>query len=305
VLDVERAWLAYKPVKVLVFRNRATRQISLYTFEGYEPVPDYDQRLTQRERAGGRVIPDGLLISGLEIEQPSTLISKLRPELEALEKITQQVEELEAEKESLASLEESAQQSVIPTTPITERTKKIHYLEEQVQALRKAQGSTKLIKSAEHRTVLKNALASAQRVVFIIAPWINKDAVDEEIINLIKEAIRRGVWIAIGYGMPLRGPKDSKDKYIDVWVAEQFDKIRKHTEGHRLYIEWLGNTHEKILLCDRTLSVVTSFNWLSYRGDKGFRKETGTYSEEHGMIEQVTQHVFGSFKSLPPEFPRY
>ena len=29
----------------------------------------------------------------------------------------------------------------------------------------------------------------------------------------------------------------------------------------------LGDTHAKVLICDSRFSVVTSFNWLSFRGD--------------------------------------
>jgi phosphatidylserine/phosphatidylglycerophosphate/cardiolipin synthase-like enzyme len=136
----------------------------------------------------------------------------------------------------------------------------------------------------------------------IVSPWINSDVVDDEMLINIKDAVKRGVWILIGYGMPLRH-KETKEDYIDSRVSDQFKNIQKTQEGKHLVLLWLGNTHEKILVCDNVFSVVTSHNWLSYRGDRGFRSETGTYSEDPRIISETIKHVLSEFKYLPDGFP--
>lgn len=258
VLDVERPWLMYKVVNVLVFRDRTTGRVDLRVFEGYEPVPEYDRILKKREQSGGRVIPDDLLDSAVDYVLPSELVQELRPKIERLEELDRQVQEAASEKDELqASLEKLDEET--SAEAVTSKTARIQELESEVQRLKAAQGQSRIVQDNEHRQLLKNALSLAQRGVVIISPWIRRSATDEEIIKLIEQAVQRGVWIAIGYGMPLRR-HESKDLYIDEWVAKQFRRIQKRPDGKRLQVKWLGNTHEKILVCDRQFCVVTSHN---------------------------------------------
>jgi len=51
---------------------------------------------------------------------------------------------------------------------------------------------------------------------------------------------------------------------------------------------YIGNTHRKMLVCDTDFSVITSFNWLSYRGspkDKP-RDEYGQLIRKRHYVEQ-------------------
>jgi phosphatidylserine/phosphatidylglycerophosphate/cardiolipin synthase-like enzyme len=216
-----------------------------------------------------------------------------------VEQIHQQIQDYEAEKESLQASLNVLPEAEQPTKDIvTGKTKRIEELETEVQKLRALSERDKPVRGNEHRQILKDALTSAQQIVMIISPWIRQDSVDREISGLIQKAIERGVIILIGYGMPLRS-RESKEDYLDESVAKAFEKIKKGPNGNKLKVEWLGNTHEKILVCDRSFCVVTSFNWLSYRGDKGFRKEMGTYFENPKMVQEVTDDVLKRFKSAP------
>ncbi len=49
----------------------------------------------------------------------------------------------------------------------------------------------------------------------------------------------------------------------------------------------MANTHEKVLLVDTKYVVITSFNWLSFKGDPklGFRQETGLYTIDSKTIQ--------------------
>jgi hypothetical protein len=302
VLAVERLYLLYKPVNVLVFRNQQSEKLNLRTFEGYEPIPSYDQKLTQRERDGSKVIPDGLLTSASEFIQPSKIGQKILPKLETMERQEQQLQKLEEEK---VVLEQSQKETAQELSVVTTRTQRILELEAELKTYRESNKKSRLIRSYEHFDVLKEAITTATEKVIVISPWIKRDAIDEDIVKLIRDAVRRGVWVIIGYGMPLREDgRDSKEKYADKWVMEQFEKIKKHPDGVKLLIEWLGNTHEKVLICDKRFCVVTSFNWLSYRGDRGFRRERGARFEDVEMIKEVYEDAINAFKALPDEFPK-
>ena len=73
-------------------------------------------------------------------------------------------------------------------------------------------------------------------------------------------------------------PLTERDDDIDDRVLEEFDRLSeqfKFTFVHRR----LGNTHAKVLICDKRFLIITSFNWLSFKGDpkRTFRDERGTY----------------------------
>lgn len=291
VLDIERSWLMYKLVNILVFRDRTTEQIYLHVYEGLVNVPEYDKILTRREQNGGRVIPEDMLVPSLEVAAPSKIARGLGPVIEKLEKVQQQIEEVEIQKEKL---EASVDNTAGNADPITGKTKQILELEDQIVKLKAMLNRDRPVKGAEHRDLLKQALILAKSQVIIISPWVNQSATDNEIIGLIQDALRRGVSVLIGYGMPLR-PGEKKEKYIDEVVEKKLKKIQRGSNGDKLRLEWLGNTHEKILVCDRRFCVLTSFNFLSYRGDQGFRREKGAYFENPEMIKQVADDVLKLF----------
>ncbi len=125
----------------------------------------------------------------------------------------------------------------------------------------------------EHPPLLEEALATAQTRVLIISPWITPAVVDGRFLKLLQAALERGVEVRIGYGLDDRrqGRPDPNDA----------ERALNELSGryHRLKVVWMGNTHAKILLKDSAWFVVSSFNWLSFRGDpkRTFREEWGTF----------------------------
>ncbi len=70
---------------------------------------------------------------------------------------------------------------------------------------------------------------------------------------------------------------------------------RKYPEAFQL--KDLGNTHEKILLRDNDFVVSGSFNWLSFRGDRGrrFRYEDALQVTEPAAIEEYFMEITARF----------
>lgn len=297
VLDVEKCWLMYKPANILVFRERApTERIHLRVYEGYIPVPEYDQILTKRERRGGRVIPDDLLIPAADAAYQSQLMDQLQPQIEELVRIQERIEDVEAQKEELATeVSERAGEAKYGTPLlVTAKSARIQELETQLQELKRLLEGQRPVKAQEHRRILTEALATAKEEVIITSPWIKRGATDSEIIKLIRAAVGRGVSVKISYGMPLESGR-TLEEYIHKDVAEALEKIQKTKGGENLLLKY-GNTHGKVLVCDRRFCVVTSFNWLSYRGGQGFRKENGMYSEIPDFVNLVADQVLEDFE---------
>ena len=137
-----------------------------------------------------------------------------------------------------------------------------------------------LLQTLDHRQALQEAITTAQKELIIISPWLRTDAVDQELMGWLYDALdkSKGLRITIGYGID----GDAK-KQRDWTVKNQKEALaRLHNlssrSRNRLRIVEIGNTHEKIVICDDRFAIITSFNWLSFnpRPGKGVRRETGT-----------------------------
>jgi phosphatidylserine/phosphatidylglycerophosphate/cardiolipin synthase-like enzyme len=60
----------------------------------------------------------------------------------------------------------------------------------------------------------------------------------------------------------------------------------------------LGDTHAKILISDRKFAISTSFNWLSFRGDRSrtFRDERGTIVYDAQKIDELFDSYMTRFQ---------
>jgi hypothetical protein len=317
VTRIERSWLIYRAVNVLLFRQHESEELHFRVFSGYEPMPEYDMVLARLDRQGTRVVPDDLLVSAVDAGS-NELTEDIQPHIVHISYVEEQIQEVVLKQErALQSLEVSPQQDGGSPAPIiTERTKRIAELErriadkdleakkqidqlkereEQIVRLQAQQGKSRVLHVSEHRPLLQKALQSAQQFVLIISPWINRAATDQPLIKMIARAIERDVVVLIGYGITPR-PGETRKDALDPYVESQFEQIKSGANGANLQYVYFADTHQKILICDRTFCVVTSLNWLSYRGDKGIRQETGIYSEDLGLIDRLA-------RTLLPRFP--
>ena len=55
----------------------------------------------------------------------------------------------------------------------------------------------------------------------------------------------------------------------------------------------IGNTHEKVVICDRKYAIVTSFNWLSFnpKPGKAIRRETGMRITDSVAVQGLRQRL--------------
>ena len=54
------------------------------------------------------------------------------------------------------------------------------------------------------------------------------------------------------------------------------------------------------MISDEKFVVITSFNWLSFKGDpnRGFRQETGVYSEDINLINERINNLNNRIKEV-------
>lgn len=283
-------------MNILIFRNPTTRKIFLRVYQGYEPAERYDQPLTERESNGGKVIPDFLLIPASDANSFILDDAGDEAEIQKLKDLNRKLKDAELQKQQI-------EQDSIPLSPkaVTARTQQIEEQKKVIADLQKRLAGNRILEADEHRSVLIDGVTNAKRFIFIISPWISQDGTDPELVGLFRRAIQKGVWIVIGYGMPPRRNNNDRPAIIPA-VEEEFKKIQKLKNGGRFIYQYWGSTHTKTLVCDNEFCVITSFNFLSYKGGQGFRDETGSYHVDPEYVRELLQRKLKRFKNLPEDF---
>ena len=110
----------------------------------------------------------------------------------------------------------------------------------------------------EHPEYLLDAISNPKNRVIIISPWITRAVVNRSFLEKIERALRDEVEVLIGYGI---GGEPNKDASVEEELTELSGKYENFT------FKYFGDTHAKILMKDTEYYIISSFNWLSFRGD--------------------------------------
>ncbi|MBI3723616.1 hypothetical protein HY251_06640 [bacterium] len=201
------------------------------------------------------------------------------------EPVSAKLAELEAEGATVIPLEERRDLVLGP------RGEEIHAaVAEAQQAARPA-----VLGTSEHREALRDAIFDARRELIVVSPWLRTAAVDPELVGWFRTALdrRRDLRVTIGYGIE-RDPKKGRDPA----ARDQEEALRRlqavgdRARG-RLRVVEIGNTHEKLVVCDDRYVIITSFNFLSFnpRPGKGIRREMGHRITDQAVVAQVKAQV--------------
>nr|WP_255550974.1 phospholipase D-like domain-containing protein [Granulicella sp. dw_53] len=145
----------------------------------------------------------------------------------------------------------------------------------------------------DHPLLLRDALKTAKERLLIISPWIRGEVVDKDFLKDLENRLQAGVSVYIGHGIttnPTRNPKSAD-------AAAKTDLQKLATAYANLRFVRIGNTHAKVLIKDQEFAAITSFNWLSFRGDPN-----KTYRDEQGVLLQKTDLVNSKFDEVVQQF---
>lgn len=133
-----------------------------------------------------------------------------------------------------------------------------------------ADDEVRAISVFEHPDLLDEALTQATRRILIISPWIKNAIITTDFISKLEGRLRRGVAVHIAYGY-----KHDDDSCDDKAVRRLENLVGRYRE--KFTFTRLKSTHAKILIFD-DVWIATSFNWLSFKGDRDrtYRMEEGT-----------------------------
>lgn len=146
----------------------------------------------------------------------------------------------------------------------------------------------------DHPPRLEEALAEARNRLLIISPWIGACVVNDGFLRKVATAASRGVKIYIGYGIP-EDPRRPKPPARELEAEKRLVDLGRMSGN--IIVKRLGDTHAKVLAYDQTWAILTSFNWLSFKGsrDKGYRDEQGVLLRLPAMVDR-------KFNELLPRF---
>ncbi len=204
----------------------------------------------------------------------------MEPIVARIAELTRAVENVTQERNQ----QEDVNQAQAFNTQIAEKDAEIAALKDQLAAVK-----YRIVSVAEHRGLLEKALAEAKERVVIACPFISAAAVNNELVEWLRRALARGVSVLIGYGM---GDESRESQGGFIAGVRRLEGLRERYKD-RFTLRYLPSkgrpSHAKVLICDADYFILTSFNWLSFRGDGGrsFRNEQGVLIKEAAAVQEM------------------
>lgn len=287
---INKAYFEYKKISILIYYSKEREELDVKVFEKGDRISEYEEVILKMQNENLMQIEFDEKIYFQDIDDQDCFTKKLSESVinEAWEheknkyKINEDINKAEREKQEN---DEIFKEEFIDIEEKYTATQNIKKLEEEINRLQEQLNTqSKIVHTYEHRGILMDGLKNARQFIVIVSPWIKRSGFDYELENLIKQAISRKVKVFIGYGI---SEKDDSDQEI----INRLNKLQITNKNLKLIK--LANTHEKVLICDDDFVVVTSFNWLSFKGDpkRGFRQETGVYTKRKEMIYSMISNL--------------
>lgn len=153
------------------------------------------------------------------------------------------------------------------------------------------------LQDKEIRDKFIKAFSDAKYEFNIASPWMNNYVVNNELISKMESLLTRGTSIKIAYGIEensYNSKMDNKNTNSDR-IAQKL-KERFDIYGDKFTIKKV-NSHNKLLICDESYYLETSFNLLSFAGEydensKDTRGEGATYSTNLEVIKDLRNRYF-------------
>lgn len=283
---IERREMHFVPCVLLFYRAQSGQevQVAFYLDDGFS----LEHENAFRELGGPELAGANHALTAPEMPVLEDLIEGLN-EAQKVSELLSLEQEVSNTMQSEASLDASRIEQ-IATEGDSERTPSSGVPNAVVARLRAM--TQRCIRTHEHPGLLRKALTGSQNRLLIVSPWITHWVIDNMFVMSLEALLRNGVAVTIGYGLAddegARGTDKAKQKpAITLQAEKELASIKKRFDNFKLV--FLGNTHRKLLVSDDKFAVVTSFNWLSFRGDPGrkARDEFGFLVTEPDDVESI------------------
>ena len=146
-----------------------------------------------------------------------------------------------------------------------------------------------------HRNELIETLERAKHTVIIWSGFARNFSINDELIDLFKSALNRGVNIYVGYGY-----NTSRGEKASATVIEKLNKLREYGKEERsrgFFLIGVKDNHKKILVCDDEYIIVGSFNWLGNNKGNPNDEESYKITNRDRVVKESSKHKSDIIKS--------
>lgn len=290
---IDRRDSFFVPAQALVYKSKAGDEIQVAFVVDGRPDADYEAAFARTNSVKKLRILENLEESGpkkLAVEfLGREFVGKVS--LVNLERLKHEVSSVQAQAETVQGkleVTEADDQKQALQHQLEVAQNKIAELEKKIAA-----SPLDWLEVYDHRPRLEQALKESQERLLIISPWITAASVNREFVQQFEQLLRRNVKVYIGYGFG-ETKSDKKD-----WDLRAQKSIQELTQKYTNFtLKRLGDTHAKVLISDQKFAISTSFNWLSFRGDRSrtFRDERGTIVYDAQKIDELFNSYMNRFQ---------
>ncbi|OOM74190.1 hypothetical protein CLPUN_40720 [Clostridium puniceum] len=157
------------------------------------------------------------------------------------------------------------------------------------------------LQNKEIRDNFIKAFSDAKYELNIASPWMNNYVVNDELINKMEKLLIRGGIVKIIYGIEennsfsnFKKENNNKNRNSDRIAEKLKEKFKCYNDNFKIK---KVNSHNKLLICDESYYIETSFNLLSFSGEydensNDTRDEGATYSTNIEVIKDLRNRYF-------------
>lgn len=280
----------------LAYRSRTSDETVISFIVDGSSSEEHDAAFSRAQKFSARkVVPDDWVpaIEVISKHLPDVVVQQAAPVEESLRLAHLQAEAAEEHKEARAALHQAPPEG---EATLLKRLEEAEQRERELLAALEAL-SVRHVSVYDHPGYLQHAFDDARMRILIVSPWIRADVVDGQFIGRLRKALDREVDVYIGYGIGDDGRERQSRKAVERDKAAEADLRRVADQYPNFHLAKFGDTHAKVLVCDSRFSIVSSFNWLSFRGDRRLR-----FRDERGMYVGIPEHVDALFEEYVSRF---
>lgn len=121
-----------------------------------------------------------------------------------------------------------------------------------------------VLRNQEIQDIFIKALTFAETEIDIASPWVNRGAVNDKVMNLLRQALQREVLVKIAYG--IGGDSEERNAKSMAMISYMQEHFKSFGSLFRVKHQ---NSHAKLLICDTKFYIIGSYNFLSFYGNYG------------------------------------
>lgn len=139
------------------------------------------------------------------------------------------------------------------------------------------------------RSVLREALCESQERLIIVCPWLNRNSIDDDLLQQFRDCLNRNCRIDIGWGY-----LSERSRVGIGWRYNALKDLRQLEQDYPEYFKLkLLGTHEKFLVCDRAFAMLGSHNMLTSSAQSAER-EAGIRTTDPQIIQGLIDRFDGA-----------